>query len=71
MAVTPVCKDSEAVLRFFDSYWTDEGSLLANWGVEGVSYDLNAQGLPEFSPKLADNEWGYSTRVVDLAKKLV
>ncbi|MEG0767834.1 MAG: extracellular solute-binding protein, partial [Clostridia bacterium] len=55
IAITPACKDPEVVLNFFDYYWTDEGSVTANWGVEGVSYERNENGLPVFSEKLAQN----------------
>ncbi|GHU75497.1 ABC transporter substrate-binding protein [Clostridia bacterium] len=60
VGITPKCVDPSAVLNFFDYLWSDEGTLVANWGgIEGVTYDLTANGLPEFSASLADNEWGY------------
>lgn len=39
----------ETILKLIDYLYTDEGSDLINWGVEGVSYTVNAEGKREWT----------------------
>jgi len=39
------------IVRFFDWCYTDEGVMLTNFGVEGVSYYMN-NGVPQILPEL-------------------
>jgi putative aldouronate transport system substrate-binding protein len=49
-SVSSQCQDLETVARWADYIYTDEGQLLSNYGVEGVSFDYQEDG----TPKLAD-----------------
>lgn len=40
------CEDPSLVIMFYNWFFTDEGSLLANWGREGVSFEYGADGKP-------------------------
>ena len=54
--ITTACDDLELALNWLNYFFTDEGILLANWGEEGVSYTLNADGEPEFTDLIVANE---------------
>lgn len=43
-AVTSACDDPEAVLRWVDYLYSEEGSMLAQAGMEGVEYTRNSDG---------------------------
>lgn len=39
-------KDPVRIIKFMDAQLSEEWQRLLNWGIEGVDYTLNAQGLP-------------------------
>jgi len=42
--ITTACENIEAAVRFLNYGYTDEGTLLFHYGIEGKSYELNADG---------------------------
>ena len=46
----------ELSLRWLDYLFSDEGSMLANYGVEGDTYTLDDSGNPVFTDKVLANE---------------
>lgn len=48
LAITTACQKPEIVCAALDYLYTEEGSLLANYGVEGLTYEM-VSGKPEFS----------------------
>ena len=38
--VTSTCKDLDAVARYYDYLWSEEGMMLAYYGIEGEHYDI-------------------------------
>lgn len=38
--VTSACKNPEAAVRFIDYMYSEEGSTLLTWGIEGVTYEV-------------------------------
>lgn len=44
LCITDVCEDPGAVLRWADQYYTDEGAIVALYGVEGVTWEWNDDG---------------------------
>lgn len=48
------------ILQYFDYLYTDEGSMLATYGIEGESYTLDANGEPQFAEFIKQSEEGYS-----------
>ena len=50
----------EAVLTWMDFWYSDEGVLLHNYGVEGVDYVLDENGEPEFTDFVTENSYGLS-----------
>lgn len=49
LSITTACDCPETVCKAFDYLYTDEGSLLANYGVQDVTYTLDADGKPQFT----------------------
>ncbi len=43
--ITTVCEDPEMVCRYFDYYYSEEGTILLNYGVEGISFEY-VEGKP-------------------------
>ena len=46
--ISSACKDPVAVIKLFDYIFTDEGSDLLNWGIEGKSYEVMPDGSKRF-----------------------
>jgi putative aldouronate transport system substrate-binding protein len=51
--ITKKCKDPERAIRFAEFLKSPEGDELTQWGVEGVHYTLNEDGLLERPEKYA------------------
>ena len=53
--ISTKCKDIDLALAYFDQLYTDEGSLLCNWGVEGISFYYDENGLPQWTDNVINN----------------
>lgn len=53
-AVTKDCKDTQAVIDLFDMCYTEEYSTLEFYGVEGVSWNENEDGIKVLDPNFKD-----------------
>ena len=70
-AITSVCKEPEKALRWLDFFFGGEGNLIANFGIEGLSYKL-VDGLPVYdysgasalAPDRSESDLQYLYRVV-------
>ncbi len=51
-------EDLPQVLSMLDYMYSDEGMLLASYGVEGDTYTLDAEGKPDFTDKIVNNPDG-------------
>jgi len=47
-AITTNCEQPEIVAKWINYLFSEEGSLLANYGVEGETFKFNDDGKPEF-----------------------
>lgn len=52
--ISTKAKDVEAAMRFLDYGYSEEGNLLFNFGIEGVSYDMK-DGYPTYSERILNN----------------
>ena len=59
-AITPQCKDVEAAARLLDYLYSEQGHLLHNYGVEGVSYEF-VNGKPVYTDEILNNPDGLET----------
>ena len=58
ISITTACEDPGLVLSFYNYFYTDEGALLCNFGIEDVAYSLNADGEPEYTDLILNNPDG-------------
>lgn len=58
-AVAGSCPDIELACRIIDYFYSDDGILLQNYGVEGVSFEYNDEGEPELTELVTNNPEGY------------
>ncbi len=49
MMVFSACEDPATFCRFLDYFFTPEGNLLANWGVENETYIIQDDGKPTYT----------------------
>lgn len=57
--ITPQCKDAQTLAKWFDYFYTEEGALLANYGIEGTSYEM-VNGEPVITEVIYKNPDGLS-----------
>lgn len=57
--ITTACKNPEVAVKWLDYHYSEEGSLLFNYGVEGESYTI-VDGKPEWSEYILKNPNGYT-----------
>ena len=53
------CKHPELAAQFIDWIYSEEGTMLSNFGVEGVSFEY-VDGVPTFTEEVTNNPNGYS-----------
>ena len=56
-AVTTNAKDIESIIKTFDYLYTEEGRLLKNFGIEGMTYNM-VDGKPVYSDLITHNPDG-------------
>lgn len=54
-SISADCEEPELLCNFIDYLFTDEGSKLANYGVEGLSWDYDENGEPLINEAITDN----------------
>ncbi len=62
VSISTNCKDPEAVLHVLDYLFTNEGAVFSSYGIEGLSYELNSEGKPEFTDLVSNNPNGIPVR---------
>lgn len=58
-AISADCENWEVAMKWLDYLFTEEGAMLANYGVEGDTYTLQ-DGKPVFTEKITNNENGWT-----------
>lgn len=53
-AISSTSKNKEAAIRYMDFWFSEEGSRLINYGIEGVTYDM-VDGVPTFKDEILKN----------------
>ena len=57
--ISKSCKKPETAVKWLDYFYSEEGSLLMNYGLEGVSYHM-VDGKPQFTDLILKNPDGLS-----------
>jgi putative aldouronate transport system substrate-binding protein len=55
VTITSACKDVEAAVKMLDFAYSPEGHMLFNFGVKGVTYDLEANGYPRMKKEIINH----------------
>lgn len=63
VAITTSCKDIDAACKWLDYHYSEEGSRLLNWGIEGESYVLDDAGQPQLSDAILHDPDGLAVDV--------
>ncbi len=54
------CQNVELAMAYVDYWYSLDGILFSNYGVEGISYSLTEAMEPEFDEAIVNNEYGLS-----------
>lgn len=54
-AISTACKDPATLTKYVNYFFTDDGVILTNYGVEDVSYRVNENGEYEYTELITDN----------------
>lgn len=60
VALTTQCADPEMICQFFDYFYSDQGHVFSNWGIEGETYEYDASGNLKFTDLIINNPDGLS-----------
>jgi putative aldouronate transport system substrate-binding protein len=75
--ITTACKNPGRLIRLMEFMFSPDGDRLTQWGVEGLDYTLNADGLPIINNDIewktrGDNVWYFgATFMTEVQKALV
>lgn len=58
-AITTSCKNIDTAMEFLDYGYSEEGTMLYNFGIEGESYNM-IDGYPTYTDNITHNEEGLS-----------
>lgn len=53
--ISTTCADPELAMAWCNYWYTDEGTLLANYGIEGESWEYDENGDPQFTDLVLNN----------------
>lgn len=59
VAITSKCKNVEAAMRYLDQFYSEEGIIAKNFGVEGLTYTM-VDGQPVYTDLIMNNPNGLS-----------
>ena len=54
-SITPVCEDPAAICQYLDYIYGEDGILLANYGVEGETFNYDENGNPVLTELVTNN----------------
>lgn len=61
-SISTQCENTERATKWCNFWFTEQGFLLATYGIEGESYTLDASGNPVFTELVTNNPNGLSQR---------
>lgn len=60
MTVTTTCQNPELAISWCDFWYSDTGSQLSNYGLEGQTFEYDAEGMPHWTEFVTNNPDGVS-----------
>lgn len=70
-SVAATCENPEVVMQWINYWFTDEGILLSNYGIEGESYVLDENGTPRYTELMTANPDGDTFKTCQLLYTMV
>jgi putative aldouronate transport system substrate-binding protein len=61
--ITTACQSPETALQFLNYFFTDEGSILANYGTEGYTWEYDANGDVAYTDVVLNNPDDYTAQL--------
>jgi putative aldouronate transport system substrate-binding protein len=58
VSLSSTCSDPVLAVQFLNYFFTDEGQMLVSYGIEGEAYELDADGNPEYTDLILNNQEG-------------
>ena len=62
MSITTTCQNPELALEVLNYFFTEDGAIMANYGIEGYSFNYGKNGEVEYTELLTDSEYQLSMR---------
>lgn len=60
ITITTACENYELAMKWCDFWYTQDGVLLANYGIEGESFEFDEDGMPYITELVTNNPDGLS-----------
>ena len=57
ISISTGCEEPEIAMQWLDYWFSEEGVLLYNFGLEGVDFELDGDGTPVFTDAVVNNEF--------------
>ncbi len=64
--ITTQCEYPELVCSFWNYFFTEEGMVLANYGIEGTSWEWNDSGIREYTEFITNNPDGINPMIIKI-----
>ncbi len=64
MSITTTCSNPELALEVLNYFFTEEGAIMANYGIEGYSFNYGDDGKVEYTELLTASEYQLSLRAL-------
>lgn len=61
LLITTCCEDPELALQWLDYHFSEEGSILCQYGIEGEGLEYDENGKPGYSELISNNPDGLTT----------
>ena len=62
--ISTACEDPEIAVSFINYFFTEEGELLTNWGIEGETFAYDTTGKPQYTDFILNNPSGITANNV-------
>lgn len=64
MSITTTCQNPELALEVLNYFFTEDGATMANYGIEGYSFNYDKNGEVEYTELLTNSEYQLSMRAL-------
>lgn len=64
--ITTQCEEPELLCSFWNYFYTDEGMVYANYGIEGLSWEYDDAGIRQYTEYITNNPDGINSMIVKI-----